>query len=179
MDVNFLFLLHEPTGQRKDGGSWRIANTWQWRLLFGKFVKTSFKSDNPPPDSTHENDQLSPMYANPGFKPFSILCSPTCCNQLNLILVRDLLSYLCFFWAISNYFPQIIPGHPTFATVGLKENQSTIMNLISKAANLLRIWKEIIQWKIALFWWIDQIVWVEYWRWSMRERICSLMDRSN
>ena len=43
------FPLHEPTGQRKDGGSWRLAKTWLWRLLFSQFVKTTFKSDNPPP----------------------------------------------------------------------------------------------------------------------------------
>lgn len=71
----------------------------------------------------------------------SILCLPTCCNQLNLVLIRGLLEFLGCFWAISNYFPLIIPGHPTFATVGQKVSQSTIKKFINKAANLLRIWK--------------------------------------
>ena len=141
MDVNFFFFCMSQLGKGKIG-SWQMAKTWLWRLLFDQFVKTSFKSENPPLDSIHANDQLSPMYATPGFKPFSILCSPTFCNQLNLILIRDLLSYLGFFWTISNYFPQIIPGHPTFATVGQKVSQSTIMMFIGKAANLLRTWKE-------------------------------------
>ena len=137
---------------------WTGLKPWLWRLLFGQFVKASFKSDNPPPDSTHANDQLSPMYATPGFKPFSILCSATCCNQLNLILIRDLLSSLGLFWTTSNYFPQIIPGHPTFVTVGQKVSQSSIM-FISKAANLLRTWKEnnVAENSVVLMNWSDRL----------------------